>query len=302
MTTPAAAYRAERRRQLAARSELISGAMDEVRALLATAHDEVAKKLAAQPSDYQRWRLGELQGEIERMLDLFGEQAGAALDAAGERAWAAGADLVLAPLGAGVYAVTGMAALLDVRQLAAITSFMTDRLKDVAVEAGQTIRRELSLASVGAQSIGDTIAAVDAALGGQARTRAITITRTELGRLYSVASKAAMDEAAQEIPELRKQWRRSGKVHSRLSHDIADGQVREVGKPFAVGGYQMQHPHDPAAPARETINCGCVMLPWIEDWEVANSGRRPFSEEEIARNPMKRALEAELKKQAEKSP
>ncbi len=302
MTSRAAAYRAERRIQVAARTDLIGSAMEDVRALLDTARDEVARKLAGQPSDYARWRLSELQAEIDRMLDAFGAQAGAALDAAGDRVWSAGADLVLAPLGVGGYAVTGISALLDVRQLGAISAFMTDRLKDVAREAAQTIRRELSLASLGVQSIGDTVAAVEAALGGQARMRAITITRTELGRLYSSASKSALDEAASEIPELRKQWRRSGKVHSRLSHDLADGQVREVGKPFSVGGHQMQHPHDPAAPARETINCGCVMLPWIEEWETADSGRRPFTEQELARNPMKRAIEAEMKKSAEKSP
>ena len=36
----------------------------------------------------------------------------------------------------------------------------------------------------------------------------------------------------------------------------------------------------------ETVNCGCQSLPWMESWEVKHPGRKAFSEEEIARNPI----------------
>lgn len=80
---------------------------------------------------------------------------------------------------------------------------------------------------------------------------------------------------------MKKQWRRSGKIHSRWQHDAADGQVQPPGEPFVLGnGVKIRYPHDPQAPASETINCGCVLLPWKEGWDVATPGAKPFSEEE----------------------
>ena len=90
---------------------------------------------------------------------------------------------------------------------------------------------------------------------------------------------------------MKKQWRRSGKAHSRLEHDTIDGQIREVDKPFTLGnGIELMHPRDPKAPAKETINCGCDSLPFMEEWEVKTPGKKPFSAEEIALNPMKAEL------------
>ncbi len=89
----------------------------------------------------------------------------------------------------------------------------------------------------------------------------------------------------------RSQWRRSGKLRARINHDAIDGQIREVDKPFAVGGASLMYPRDPAGPAAETINCGCQSLPWMESWEVGNPGRKPFSDEEIARDPRRADLE-----------
>jgi hypothetical protein len=50
-------------------------------------------------------------------------------------------------------------------------------------------------------------------------------------------------------------------------------------------------PHDPAAPAGETINCGCTALPWKAEWEVATPGRRRYTELEMQGNPMKRDIQ-----------
>ena len=73
-----------------------------------------------------------------------------------------------------------------------------------------------------------------------------------------------MEQAAKVLPGLKKQWRRSGKLRSRIAHDAVDGQIRETGKPFSVGGASLMYPRDPAGPAAETINCGCQSLPWME--------------------------------------
>ncbi len=87
------------------------------------------------------------------------------------------------------------------------------------------------------------------------------------------------------LPGLQKQWRRSGKIHSRTSHDRADGQVRPVDKPFDVAGVQLRFPRDPLGPAKETINCGCTSLPFMATWEVTTPGRQPFTPAELAARP-----------------
>jgi len=49
----------------------------------------------------------------------------------------------------------------------------------------------------------------------------------------------------------------TGDGRTRDSHLAAHGQVVDVDKPFEVGGAELMHPHDPAGPAKETINCRC---------------------------------------------
>jgi hypothetical protein len=144
---------------------------------------------------------------------------------------------------------------------------------------------------MGAQSAGDTVANVRNLFKKQGRSRALTIVRTELGRAYSVASHQRKTQAAEYLPGLKKQWRRSGKVHSRVAHDTIDGQIRDVDQPFTLGnGKQLMFPRDPQADVAETINCGCDELPYMESWDVKTPGRKPFSAEEIALNLIKAEL------------
>lgn len=49
---------------------------------------------------------------------------------------------------------------------------------------------------------------------------------------------------------MKKQWRRSGKVHSRATHDLADGQVVGVDEKFQVGGEELRFPRDLNASAQ----------------------------------------------------
>jgi hypothetical protein len=37
------------------------------------------------------------------------------------------------------------------------------------------------------------------------------------------------------------------------------------------------YPKDPAAPAGETINCGCTAISYMASWEVKHPGRVPGS-------------------------
>ena len=87
-------------------------------------------------------------------------------------------------------------------------------------------------------------------------------------RVYAAAGQVRLDSAAGVLPGLMKEWRRSGKVHSRPTHDAADGQRVSVEDSYQVGSVSLRYPVDPLGPPGETINCGCQSLPWMQSWPV----------------------------------
>lgn len=275
----ARAFQRARTAVLKDRAKLLAGTRDNVIRFLKAAAADIRAILAAQPSDYQLWALAALEREIAQTIGRLGDQAAAEAAAATGRAWELGQGMVDRPLAAArVVAVLGR---LDTRQLLAMRAFMTSRLKDVALEAGKKIAAQLGLVVIGAETPSDAISSITEILGEPSRKRATTIVRTELGRVFAVAAHERLVQAAEKVPGMQKQWRRSGKLHPRVHHDVADGQVRDVAVPFdlyppgAQKPVQLMFPHDPKAPASEVINCGCVALPYKADWKVANPKRVP---------------------------
>lgn len=273
-------FRAERAEAIRGRTRLLTETRDEIVRLLKEAAARIRVILAGQPTDYQQWALPRLQREIQQALAEFGESASAQISTAAGRAWQLGQDLVDRPLAAaGISAQISLQAL-DVRQLVAMRAFMTDRIKNIALEAANKINAELGLVVIGAQGPSDAIGATTRILGEVSRARARTIVRTELARVFAVASFERMKESARHIPGLQKQWRKSGKAHPRPHHDIIDGQLRDIGDPFTVKPFgkaavEMMFPHDPTAPASEVINCGCIALLFKADWNVEYPRRAP---------------------------
>lgn len=255
----------------------------EIVRLLRLAHDRVTSILARQPSDYQRWALPQLRRQIEAKLAEFGDAGGKTAVAGQQRAWDAGQAMVDGALSSGKAGDLLVAQLpaLDTGQLEAMTSFLTAKIGDIGTAVANAINQELGLVIIGAQTPSEAIAKVARIFGGN-RTRAITVVRTELGRAFATASQRRMEQAAGRIPGLKKQWRRSGKLHPRENHEAIDGQIRDVDEPFDLpNGVQLMHPRDPAAPASETINCGCESLPYMDTWDLSTPGARPLSDAEI---------------------
>jgi hypothetical protein len=96
------------------------------------------------------------------------------------------------------------------------------------------------------------------------RLRGETIARTEmLGSLH-----AAQDEGLRQLSEsgqiaddaVTESWDASRDKFTRDSHAAANGQTRQRGEPFIVGGYSMMGPGDASlgAPVEEIANCRCV--------------------------------------------
>lgn len=251
----------------------------EIVRLLKLAQDNIAAVLIAQPSDYQRWALVDLQFEITRVLKEFGESGAAVIGTAAGESWQAGQDLLDKPLQAiGGASIVGVLPRIDTRQLTAMREFMTDRIKDIGIQGANKINSQLGLVVIGAQSPGDAVTQVRRILGDPSRKRAATIVRTELGRVFSSASQARMQQAVSAGVPLQKEWIRSGKKHARTGHNMAHGQTVPVNEPFYIptstGGSatRMMYPHDPAAPAKETINCGCASIPKVDFSQPITAG------------------------------
>jgi len=279
----------------------------EVKRLLDLAGSEIDEKLKAQPSDYAAWYLPQVRKQIEQALRKLGGDAGLAAAAGQAKAWDAGLALTDKPFAAAQVDIAAVLPRLDTGQLLAMQSFLTGKIKDVSLDALNRINTQLALTMIGSQGVSDAITNIQEVMGGIARRRAQAIVRTEVGRAFSTASQLRSEQATKRIPALKKQWRRSGKIHSRRKHDLTDGQIRPVDKPFilgtgavaadmedAVGPQRIMYPHDPAAPPAETINCGCISLPYMDSWAddglLAIPGKKPFSAEEIALNPLKQEI------------
>lgn len=279
---------------LRAKVSLINDTTGTIRAILQAGLAKVRATLAGQPTDYQQWQLPQVEMEIERTLVGSRNQA---VDAAGRglnAAWQFGIDAIDRPLRAAEFFGINAAPQISSRQLSAISTFMTDRLRDVTYDAVNKINTDLGLVMIGAQSPSEAVTRITATLEGATRDRAVAIVRTELGRAYQVASQSRAVAANKVVP-MDKVWRRSGKIHQRPNHALADGQRVPVDEPFKIPDkdgviFSIMHPLDPAAPVGEIVNCGCTAIPKPRGWANTTPDRVPFRADELSQNTQLAAL------------
>lgn len=93
--------------------------------------------------------------------------------------------------------------------------------------------------------------------GEAAEGRAKTIARTEALIAVSLGQKAALDDAEEVMPGMKKTWLSAGDSRVRDSHDALDGKTVGAKEDFKSG---LGYPRDPRSTADEIINCRCVML------------------------------------------
>ncbi len=297
---PSKAFEAEVSARLRQRGRELLAGQAEVLAILKDARAQILETLAGLPADWQNWHLSQLLGQVDDVLTGATGQAGTLFTGRMASAWEAGELLIERPLELVVPGVRGRFAQLDVGVLKQMQSFGALRLKDVGSEAARKISRQLGLVTIGAQTPFESIKAVQKVLGAETPARAATIVQAEVSRAFAVAGQQRLAQAIEAVPGLGKQWRRSGKIHSRWNHDIMDGQVVAADKPFRVpnpngGADLMQGPHDPKAPVEQVIHCGCVAIPWMKEWEVQIPGAKPFTAKELQRDPGKAELDRRAK-------
>lgn len=90
--------------------------------------------------------------------------------------------------------------------------------------------------------------------------RADRIAQTEAVRAFNAGALASAEVIEGAGRPLVKQWLTRNDTKVREAHREVNGQLRLLGDPFDVGGFEMQYPGDPSAPADLTVNCRCVMV------------------------------------------
>lgn len=97
---------------------------------------------------------------------------------------------------------------------------------------------------------------LERALGGS-REENDRLARTEMHTAASVGSNAAAQSTGMDMV---KEWAATDDARTRETHQEADGQRVEMDERFAVGDAMLAYPGDPTGPAKEVINCRCVVL------------------------------------------
>ena len=99
------------------------------------------------------------------------------------------------------------------------------------------------------------------AVTGQSIAQARRVAQTERTRVQSQARHLAGQEAADKGVGIVNEWSARMK-NTRESHAVLDGQKVMQGEKFrTIWGNELEFPGDPGAPAREVINCFCVLVP-----------------------------------------
>ena len=265
-------FRAERRNQVARRAAIIRDTQAEIFRLLDLAEQQIKTRIANAHTDWETFFLPQLQSQIRAAMSTFASEAGPATAGSASTAWQAGIHLVDKPIAAGGIQIAAYLPAIDTRQLVAMQAFQTSLMSDIGTTLANRINAELGLVAIGSQPQSQAITQIEGHLKTGGRSRATTILRTELGRVYATATQERMSQATKRLPGLQKEWRRSGKVHSRPAHNAMNGQRVGVNERFVIpfSGVHLRYPRDPNAPAAETINCGCESLPWMASWEEAS--------------------------------
>lgn len=131
------------------------------------------------------------------------------------------------------------------------------------------LQREMAQAAILGESQDKIVRRIQR-VTGQAEYQARRVAQTERNRIQSQARAEALHEAAQLGVRVTKTWS-TRMVNSRDSHVALDGKtINEDESWHTIWGNDLRYPGDPNAPAREVINCHCVMIP-----DVAEDAAKP---------------------------
>ncbi len=260
---------------------IISG-VKSMRSIMKDLHGQVMAELGkAALGTWDSYHLRQFLDSIEFQMANYTGVAKTEMSGLLDRAWATGKDLVDKPLLAAGIQMGGYH--LGTSVLDQLKEYSSDYLGNMFGDAWHQVKGEISLGIVGGKTPQEVAKAIGENMdSGRFRNiarRAETITQTEMGTVFSVATQKRMEQAAEKVEGLEKEWKHVGHpMVPRLSHLAADGQHVPVDKPFVIGGVKMMFPRDPGAPIGEIIHCGCDHVPYHALWERQAKGEetRPY--------------------------
>jgi hypothetical protein len=250
----------------------------EIRASVMELLEEARKKIVGELSaidsaSYTAAQLRVLSREIDSTMKQFATQFTDTVNGAQDDAFSLGAATIDKPLEAAGIPYQSFVGL-DNSALAIAQGYTADLISGLTKDAAAKLNAAIQRAFLGGQSVPDIIAQVGRALGGDKFTglfspigaRAETIALNEVLRVHSIAGQARLEELADQIPALKKEWLHiPAALHPRIAHLFASGQVQDVGDPFLVDGEELMYPRDPNGSPENTINCHCLLRPYVDE-------------------------------------
>jgi hypothetical protein len=250
--------------------DAVRAALEELEALRRRVLGELAGA-----EGFSAQRLGALAGRIQDVTGEFASRYGTAIQPFQAEAVGLGRALIAQPVVEG--GLTLGVPEIPRRLVEAAQDFHADLITGLSRDAGHRITQALRLGALEGKSVFEVMQEVAGSLRrpgpfASIAARAEAITRTELGRLQAIAGQATLEESRRLVPDLQKEWRHSGAIDFRPTHKLADGQVRDVHDFFDIApaanrpAEQLLYPRDPRASAANSVNCGCLSLPYKADW------------------------------------
>lgn len=266
----------EIKRVIAEKDRAIKTGTEAMRDILKELHSQVTAELGkAALGSWDAYSLRKYLDSIEGQVSAYESRAKREAESLLDTTWKLGQELVTAPMIAGAVAAGAIEAggfHLSTSVLDVMKDFTFHKIDGVSNAVWDQIKGELTLGILGGKTPQEVAAAIgkniDKGRFASIAQRAETITKTEMGRVFSQATQLRMETAGAHVPGLEKEWRHVGHpVKPRITHLAADGQHVPWDEPFKIGGGLMAFPRDPAAPIEETINCGCDHVPYHAKWQ-----------------------------------
>lgn len=222
-------------------------------------------------SDFRRFQVTALLQDVERLIDQARRDlvtlADGALTSAAQAGDAHGVEPVRAA-GLSVDLPTGVDRVLVTAAFDATADLLSDTMRQFQTRLATNVRRVATTGENFATAMLDLSRNISDAGMANAEYSAERQLRTEVSRVFNVATFERMAALSDRVPALRKAWVRTNDGRTRETHNVA-GRVyaRDAAIPvrelFAVGKARMRFPVDPAAApagrvaAGETIMCRC---------------------------------------------
>jgi hypothetical protein len=181
------------------------------------------------------------------------------------------------------------------------SGFAVELIKGLTDDARKRIATTLTLGSMGDKSTTDIMNEIgrnltDPSIFKDIKTRAEVILRTEINRVASLSDIYSIMAIGQQIEsqyrvKIRKMWITAQDERVRPSHARLHGKILFYDEKFVVGGFQALAPHDPNLPAKEVIQCRCMIqalpLELKEIEKVLELQKEPPPTKVIVRKPLK---------------